>query len=389
MASRREHLLAALRDAHAFYRDRVATSWVPHHLNRRNLYAQMEPAGIGYAPEGWTVTTDHLRSKGHAEAALLDAGLARRASNGNIIDFFRDRLMIPLTTGPKELVGFIGRCPENAGEAVPKYLNSPKTPVFSKHDVLYGLADDADRIRSGVMPIIVEGPTDRLAIAQGARSFAVAGVAPCGTALTGTQVKDLLEVVGDCRPIAVALDPDPAGRAATIRAWNLLTVGGATNLLHIALPEGRDPAELLRNGRADRLRDAITKHRPLAFAVADQRIADARPDPENSAQRVAIATHIAQTDLRHVPGTLIGAYVVRVARRLDLDTSTMTAIATEAVSAGLARRGVEGTAAHARMCAAVGAGAPAADATATRRASSAPAPCPTREAVLAPSSAER
>lgn len=389
MPATRADLLGAVADAHAFYIARAASSWVPHHLNRRNLYAQMEPAGIGYAPKGWTVTTDHLRHHGHSDQVLVEAGLSRRASNGNIVDFFRDRLMIPLTAGTQELVGFIGRCPENAGEAVPKYLNSPQTPVFSKHDVLYGLADDSERISRGALPIIVEGPTDRLAIAQGARNFAVVGLAPCGTALTAPQVKGLLAVVGK-RPIAVALDPDPAGRAATIRAWDLLTAAGATNLLHIALPDGRDPAELLRNGRADRLRDAITSHRPLVFAVADQRISEARPDPDNTAQRVAIATHIAKTDLRHVPGTLIGAYVVHLAQRLNLDTSTMTAIATEAVSAGLTRRGIDPAHVHARMCAAAGAGAAATDAPArTRRVSPTPAIRAFRENAMGVNFAER
>lgn len=373
MPSRHDELKAALTDAQVFYRRLVANSWVPHHLNRRNLYAQMAPAGIGYAPDSWTATADHLRSLGHTDELLLEAGLARRTATGNLIDFFRDRLMIPLKAGRGDLVGFIGRAPETASDTVPKYLNSPQTPVFSKHAVLYGLAEDAPRLQRGALPILVEGPMDRLAIGQGAKNFAVAAIAPCGTALTGPQVTALTQVVGTSRPIAVALDPDAAGRAATIRAWDLLTAAGATNLLHIALPEGRDPAELVRNGRASRLREAITSHRPLSFAVANQRIAEARPDPDNAAQRIAIARHVAETDLAHVPATLVGAYVVHVGRQLRLDTSTMTAIATEAVSAGLTRRGIDPGHVRARMCAAAGAGVPAALATdATRHGHDAP-----------------
>lgn len=164
----------------------------------------------------------------------------------------------------------------------------------------------------------------------------------------------LLDTVGTKGPIAVALDPDAAGRSATLKAWDLLTAAGASNLLHIALPDGRDPAELLRNGRGARLREAITHHRPLAFTVADQRIAEARPDRDNAAQRVAIAQHIAEHDLRHVPGSLVGAYVVHVASRLDLDTSTMTAIATDAVRAG--NTPPDHDVRNARMRAAAGAG---------------------------------
>ena len=331
MAARREDLLQALRDAHAFYLHQLPASWVPDHLNRRNLYPQMQPAQIGYAPAEWTTTLDHLRGRGHRDDALLEAGLALRARNGHLIDFFRDRLMVPLTTGERELVGFIGRCSTNAGDQVPKYLNSPQTAIFSKHDLLYGLGDDAERIRRGAMPVIVEGPLDRLAIAQGARNLAAVGLAPCGTALTSQQVQSLLAVVGTGRAIAVALDPDPAGRAATLGAWNLFTEAGATKLLHVTLPEGKDPAELIRIGRGVWLRAALAHSRPLAFAVADQRIADAQPDPINIAQRVEIAHHVVRHDLAYVPAPRVGPYVAHLADRLSLDTQTMTAIVIDAV----------------------------------------------------------
>ena len=333
MATRRVDLWHVLRDAHAFYIHQVSASWVPDHLNRRNLYPQMQPAQIGYAPAGWTTTLDHLRGRGHRDDVILEAGLAVRARNGHLVDFFRDRLMVPLTTGERELVGFIGRCPTNAGDQVPKYLNSPQTAIFSKHELLYGLGDDADRIRRGAMPVIVEGPLDRLAIAQGARNLAATGLAPCGTALTIQQVQSLLAVVGTARPVAVALDPDPAGRAATLRAWKLFTDAGATNLLHVALPAGKDPAELIRIGRGVWLRAALAHCRPLAFAVADQRIADAQPDENNVAQRVAIAHHVVHHDLAHVPASRVGPYVAHLAAKLDLDTTTLTAVAVDAVRA--------------------------------------------------------
>ena len=363
MAAPRQEILRAVADAHVFYRSHVARSWVPDHLNRRNLYPLLEPAGIGYAPAGWTATVDHLRGIGHAGELLIDAGLARRTHDGRVVDLFRDRLMVPLRTSSAELVGFIGRCAETAQPNVPKYMNSPQSSVFAKNELLYGLGEDRDRLRRGAMPILVEGPLDRLAIARGAASFAVVGLAPCGTALTSLQVQYLLDTVGANRPIGVALDPDAAGRTATLRAWDLLTAAGATNLLHVALPEGRDPAELIRNGRANRLRDAITRNRPLAFAVADQRIRDARPDPENTAQRVAIARHVAALDLRHVPGSQVGAYVVHLARELQLDTSTLTAIATDAIS-GHGRRPTDASRGFAaRMCAAHGAAVSATRAT--------------------------
>ena len=101
----REAVLAALQDAASFYRAEVGRSWVPDYLNRSNLYAQLRPAQIGYAPGGWTTTTGYLTRKGHAPATLEAAGLARATAQGRLVDHFRDRLMVPLTDASGVLVG--------------------------------------------------------------------------------------------------------------------------------------------------------------------------------------------------------------------------------------------------------------------------------------------
>lgn len=329
-----EQLRAVLRDAQAFYQASLGSSWVPDYLNRRNLYAQIEPAGLGYAPAGWTQTLGQLRGIGHEETAIEEAGLARRASTGQLIDVFHDRLTIPLTTPAGELVGFTGRAPHTAGQEVPKYLNSPTSQLFAKHRILYGLHEDADALQRGAMPVLVEGPLDRLALAQASRGLRVVGLAPCGTALTDEQVRALLDVMGPQRPIAVALDPDPAGRAATVRAWELLTAADAQNLLHVPLPEGKDPAELIRAGRGDALRRAVTHNRPLAMAVADQRIAAARIQHGDWQRGLMVARDVCRTDLPYVPWQHVATYIIRLAASLHLNVDLVTDAAAEALAAG-------------------------------------------------------
>jgi DNA primase len=326
-----EEVLDALLDAHAYYQHQVAGSWVPDHLNRRNLYPQLGPAGIGYAPDGWATTTVALQQRGHSPATLEAAGLARRTNAGRLIDVFRDRLVIPLTNTDGRLVGFTGRRSPTAGDDIPKYLNSPTSPVFHKHQILYGLAEDTDRIRRGAMPVLVEGPLDRLAVTQGSRNLAVVAVAPCGTALTADQVAALLTLTGTRRPIAVALDPDPAGRTATLRAWQLLTQAGATHLYHVALPDGQDPADLIQQGRSDRLRAAITRHRPLALAVADHRIT-AAPPTSDWTDSLRLARHILELDLPHVPPSDVGTYLTHLSHRLHLHPTTLSAAAADTIS---------------------------------------------------------
>ena len=335
-AAEPHELRAALHDAHAYFRQprTLDSSWVPDYLNRRNLYPQMGVAGIGYAPGGWSTLLDHLRSRGHTDDALVGAGLARLASTGNLIDHFRDRLMVPVSDAQRHLVGFVGRAGPTAGPDVPKYVNSPATALFDKRQVLYALGEDRAELQGGAMPILVEGPLDRLALRQAAGNLAIVGLAPLGTALTRDQATLLARVIGPRRPVGVALDADPAGRLAAVRAWDQLTGAGLTNLLHIALPEGRDPADLVRAGHGRHLRHAIVHARPLAFAVADQRIADASQTSnlDHLEKRYAVLRHVLDRDLLRVPIDRIGPYLGHLAARLQLDHETVTAAAADRIS---------------------------------------------------------
>ena len=54
-----------------------------------------------------------------------------------IYDIFRGRIVIPILDVNNKVIGFGGRGLEK--DALPKYLNSPESGVFSKRSVLYGL----------------------------------------------------------------------------------------------------------------------------------------------------------------------------------------------------------------------------------------------------------
>lgn len=323
-------LRRALEHAHTFFRSPriLDPSWVGNYLNRRNLYGQLRFAGIGYAPAGWTVLVDHLRRGGYTDPIIEAAGLGRRASTGQLIDHFRDRLVIPMTDANRRLVGFVGRAAERSGPDVPKYLNSPSTQLYDKSRVLYALGEDRSLLQHGAMPVLVEGALDRLALRQAAHHLAVVGLAPSGTALTAGQVDQLVDVVGTRRPIAVALDADQAGREATLRAWTHLTAAGARNLLHIALPEGRDPADLVRAGHDRQLRHAIVASRPLSVVVADHKIAAAGPI-DHLHGHVGVLRQVLAEDLAFVPIDKMNVYLGHLARRLGLDHAAVTAAAAD------------------------------------------------------------
>lgn len=177
--------------------------------------------GLGYAPASGSALARHLVSQGFSAQEVVDAGLATQYENGNIIDRFRNRLMIPIADATGEVVAFGGRRVESAdgdggpGESGrnvgPKYLNSAESPIFSKGATLYGyhLAWRAAR-KEGAL-ILVEGYMDAIAL----HAVGVTNAVAClGTALTEAQ---LTLASLPASSIVLCLDADTAGQIATIR----------------------------------------------------------------------------------------------------------------------------------------------------------------------------
>src|SRR5579859_3617981 len=227
---------ARLYDAHetatAFYRAQLPRNDGPvNYLRDRGLGVLVDqdaPWRIGFAPRLWTGLTDHLHRRGFTNDDLIAAGLAVRGHDGRLRDRFRDRIIFPIRDQTGRTVAFIGRVwrPGAATDTLPKYLNSPDTPIYVKGRHLYGLAEQRDRIAAGWPPVLVEGPTDSIAVwlsyAHAGRTGLV-GLAPCGTALTTTQIDTAVHLPGARRyGLAVAFDGDQAGRRAADRTYQLL-----------------------------------------------------------------------------------------------------------------------------------------------------------------------
>lgn len=163
---------------------------------------------LGYAREDWQAMGNHLTSKGYSWPDLLEAGLVLERQGGGYYDRFRGRLMFPIRDIRGHVVGFGARALD---ESLPKYLNSPQTPIFDKSGVLYGIDRAKAAVREQGFAVIVEGYMDVLMAHQYGRNNVVASM---GTALTEKQVRVIKKLT---KKLVLALDADTAGDQATLR----------------------------------------------------------------------------------------------------------------------------------------------------------------------------
>lgn len=254
----RERILDLTQQAAQFFKDHYQDSAARQYLEERLKTGLTDHPTIvvGYAPAGSRLV-QHLRRHGATDQELIDAGLAKPAQGGGVIDVFRDRLVLGIHNLDGDLVGFVGRT-LTTNPRVPKYLNTPTTRAFHKSEILFGLPEHQDQVAQGADLVRVEGPCDALAITLATDGRAV-GVAPLGTALTEQQAH---AIANQGARVWEATDTDAAGQAAAARDHELLIRHGITAYdFPLLSPDGqpvKDPAELLtRPGGADALQKPL------------------------------------------------------------------------------------------------------------------------------------
>lgn len=214
------------------------------YLQRRGITDDaVERFGLGWAPETWTAFGDAARTHGISNEILLSLGLVKESTKGGRepYDAFRGRLIFPIEDLGGRVVAFGGRVVGQVEEHVPKYLNSPESPVYHKGRMLYGLGWSRGPIRKSETALIVEGYMDYVSLASHGVDNAVA---PLGTALT----EDQAELIARYAQRAVLLyDSDRAGLKATFRSGDELLRAGV-EVLVATLPDGEDPDSVVRAG---------------------------------------------------------------------------------------------------------------------------------------------
>jgi DNA primase len=192
---------------------------------------------LGYSPNSWEGLKKYLMDKGYSEEEMINAGLIRQGEEGKkSYDWFRHKLMFPIADGRGRIIGFGARVLD---DSLPKYINSPQTPLFDKSGSLYGINLAKDAIRQQDLAVIVEGYMDVITAHQNGFTSVVASM---GTSVTEKQVGTLKRMT---KNITLALDADAAGEEAMLRGVGFENTLGA-EVKVIILPEGKDPDDVIK-----------------------------------------------------------------------------------------------------------------------------------------------
>ena len=226
------------------------------YLRQRGVAPEMVDAfQLGYSDRSWDSLVSFLQSQGFSESDVLQTGLLYHDERqGSYRDRYRGRLMFPIRDARGRVVGFGARELGSESRGA-KYINSPTTPLFNKSQVLYGIEHAAGPIRKLGEAVLVEGYLDVVT----AHQFGFANTVAClGTAVTPGQLGLLRRFTSQ---VVFALDADAAGQQATLRGLEKARATLRTSnrddrhagrnraemaLRIAAMPEGRDPDELIR-----------------------------------------------------------------------------------------------------------------------------------------------
>ncbi len=204
---------------------------------------------IGYAPDERNGLYNFLLKAGFTQALQAEAGLIGLSEQGTPYDRFRGRVMFPIRNSAGKVIAFGGRLLANttATKSLPKYLNSPETPVFKKGEVLYNIDLASKAAREGNMVVVMEGYMDVVSTSQAGVTYAMATL---GTAVTPEHLRLLWQRAKE--PV-ICLDGDAAGMRAMMRAAEvaLPLLKPAYSLRFALLPKGEDPDTYIqKNGKA-------------------------------------------------------------------------------------------------------------------------------------------
>ena len=242
---------------------------------------------IGYSPEKSTLWSE-AKTKGFQEKYLLNdsenppyigTGVCGKSENGKLYDRFRGRVMFPFLSVSGKVVGFSGRLMVK-NDKVGKYVNSPTSLIYEKHNELFGLYQAKQAISKNNSCYLVEGQMDVIQMVQSGIENVVASG---GTALTINQIRLLHRYTEN---ITLLYDGDKAGVKAALRGIDMMLEEGI-NVRVILLPEGEDPDSFAKSRNASDLKEFLdnSQHDFIRFKT-QLLMEEAQNDPTKQSEMI-------------------------------------------------------------------------------------------------------
>ncbi len=247
------------------------------YLQQREVDPETSAAyGLGYAFERRDSLVNAIRAKGFSLDLAANLGVVRNSDRG-WYDLFYNRLIFPIRDHQGQVIAFAGRVLDSS---LPKYINSPESPLYRKSNVLFG-ADLALRdVRKSGNAIIVEGYFDHLALYRAGIKNALA---TCGTALTDGHIA----LLKHAERVFLLFDGDNAGRKATVKAMELC-LEQRLPVYVITLPQGDDPDSFLQKHGAEVFQQRVEGAKPAFEQFVHWLLAKTPPSSADNRSRLAL-----------------------------------------------------------------------------------------------------
>lgn len=220
--------------------------------NRRFAADAINDFRLGYSLNSWESLKQHLLERGYTESELITSGLRGETEGGKSYDRFRNKVIFPIQDIRGHVIGFGARVLD---DSLPKYVNSPQTPLFDKSGSLYGINLAAPAIRQQATAVIVEGYVDVITAHQNGFNNVVASM---GTSVTEKQISALKKLT---RNVVLALDADAAGKEAMLRGVSYENILEA-EVKVVTLPAGKDPDDVIKDN-PENWRELLATAQPI------------------------------------------------------------------------------------------------------------------------------
>lgn len=305
---------ALANDAVSFYQLNLNSSLsgknVLSYLNMRNISDDsIKKFKLGYAPNDKDTLFNYLKEKNHDISDMITLGLVKQSDDGSYYDFFRNRLIFPITNTYDNVVGFSARSLDKNEKN--KYVNSPETPIFKKSDTLYNLSNAKLEANRKQEIIIHEGFFDVIKSDQNGIKNAIATM---GTALTATHIK----LIGNLtKNVVLAFDGDNAGIESMIKLIPSLN-SSSLSVEVLKIPDRLDPDEYLTKYGLDKYLE-LFKNKVDSYQFMYEYY-ESKTNFDNANDIKQFQTSVASM-LKGANMSVVSLYKERLAKRLNISSS--------------------------------------------------------------------